>query len=140
LVEQVPKPAVVGVHVSGAAVEVELAVDVAVRPAELQVPVDVGRVVAELRVFADDVGAVDAEPVDPTVEPALGHVEHGLPDFGVVPVEVGHAVQVGMQGILTGRWVPGPGRSAPVGQPVVGWPTVGSWVTPDIPLAFGGGT
>ena len=41
------------------------------------------------RVLRDHVNGVHAEPIDAPIEPPAHHCVDGLPDLGVLPVEVG---------------------------------------------------
>ena len=72
-----------------------------------------GRIVGQARVLADAVDDVDAEPVDPAVEPEAHHPVHRLDDLGVGPVEVGLLGQELVEVPLAGGLVPRPGGHGP---------------------------
>jgi hypothetical protein len=80
--------------------------------------------VREVGGLAHAVGDVDAEAVDPAVEPEPQRLLEVGPHFGVRPVQVrllgGEQVQVPLPGAAVGVLHPGPGRSTEDALPVVG--------------------
>jgi len=98
-----------------------------------------GHVVREFGVLADLDDGVEAQAVDAAVQPEAQGVVHGGLDLGVVPVEVRLLRGEGVQVVLTGGLVEGPGGAdgAEGGLPVVGRPAVGGGVAPDVPIALG---
>ena len=89
---------------------------------------------------ADD---VHPEPVDAAVEPAVHHRVDGLPDLGVLPVEVGLLGGEQVQVVLARLGVVGPRRSrerrAPVGRlrtRRTGLEALARW-SPPVPVALG---
>ena len=94
-----------------------------------------GGVVTELRVLADEVHDVEAEPVDPPVEPEAGHIVHGGHHLRIAPVEVGLLGEEAVQVVLAGHLVQRPGGHLAEGRhPVVRWPAIGGGRTPDVPV------
>ena len=77
------------------------------------------RVVAHLRVLHQALDGVQAEAVDAAVQPEPDHVLHRGHHVRVAPVQVGHLGVVGVQVPAPARGIPGPGRAAEVGHPVV---------------------
>ena len=78
------------------------------------------RVVPQLLVLHDLVADVDAEagraPVEPEAEDPVEFLPHRL----APPVEVGLGGQEVVEVVLAGDGIPGPGRAAEAGAPVVG--------------------
>src|SRR5262249_34525028 len=93
-------------------------------------------VIPEVLVLDKLVDCIDAESIDAAVEPEAQHVQHGRPDLGVPPVEIGLLLEKCVIVILAGWFIEGPGRSTKLAHPVAGWRAVGPWITPDIPIAF----
>ena len=89
--------------------------------------------------FSDGVDHVDAEPVDPPVEPEPEHIELRFGEIVVLPVDVGLLGQEQVEVVPARRLVELPRRAAvgERGRPVRGRPTVGARVCPDEPVALG---
>ena len=95
--------------------------------------------------LADQVDHVHAEAVDAPVDPPAHHRVHGLPDLGVLPVEVGLLAAEQVQVVLPRRLVELPPRAAeeraPVGGLGSGRPRCEALPrrAPDVPVPLGRG-
>src|SRR5215468_4351422 len=96
----------------------------------------IDRIVAHVFVLDEEPHHVDAKPVDAALQPELQDIEHGLPNRGIAPVEIGLLAQEAVQIILSGGRIERPGRPTKLRYPVVGWPAVGPGIAPDIPVAL----
>ena len=128
----------------------EQAVDVGVAPvvdviegvvlAQVLVPVPGSiehRVGPVQRVLHRKVAGIETEAVHPPAQPEAERVEHRRPGLVVAPVDVGLFGQEGMEVVLAGVLVEGPGRAAEDRDPVVGRRAVGCRVLPHVPVALG---
>jgi hypothetical protein len=95
------------------------------------------RVVAQLLVVEVEVDRVEAEPVDPAIQPEARDGQQFVLHLGVVQVQVGLLLEEVVQVILHPVARPFPGRAAEDRQPVVGRAAIGLGVGPDIPVGLG---
>src|SRR4051812_29018222 len=79
---------------------------------------------------------VDPETVHPAPEPKAEHVVHRGAHFGVAPVEIGLISEKRVIVVLTGARIEGPGETARLAQPIVGWSSAGRGIAPDVPVAL----
>ena len=93
--------------------------DQAARRRHPRTPVRIGWIVPQPVVLDEMVDGIDAEPVDPPLEPEPQHIEHRRPDRLVAPVEVGLLLEIGVIVIFPARRIQGPGRAAEFAEPVV---------------------
>jgi hypothetical protein len=93
-------------------------------------------VVPQLLVVEVEVDRVEAEPVDPAIQPEPRDVEQLVLHLGVVQVQIGLLLEEVVQVVLHPVARPFPGRAAEDRQPVVGRAAIGLGVGPDIPVGF----
>src|SRR5262249_28446982 len=99
-------------------------------------PLRIGWVVAESLVLDQHPEHVDAQTIDPAVEPEAHDVVHGGPHRGMAPIQLGLPRVVLPQVVLSGLPVKRPGGATKIALPIVGRPPVRRRVAPDIPLAL----
>lgn len=113
------------------------------RAAVAVAPVVRNQAVGQGGVLGEEVDDVHPEAVDPALQPPEHHRVHGLPDLGVLPVQVGLLAGEQVQVVLPARLVVGPGRAGEERAPVVGLRSgctgllAGPGRTPDVPVAHG---
>ena len=93
-----------------------------------------GRIVPKIRVVHREVDRVDAKPVDAPVQPEPSSAEQSVLHIAIVQIEVGLFFEEIVQVILAPPRVPGPGRSAEYGLPIIGRRPVRLCVGPDVPV------
>ena len=82
---------------------------------------------------------VEAEPVQPQVQPEPDHVEHGVGHLGVVVVQVGLVVEEAMPVVLLAAGVPRPVGGLGVDEDDPGVAPALVVVAPDVPVRLGVG-
>ena len=73
-------------------------------------PASTRRVVGQLRVLAEPVGRIDADPIHAAVQPEPQHPDHRRTNLWVLPVQVRLRRAVGVQVVLAAGRVERPGR------------------------------
>ncbi len=106
------------------------------RMAERTRPRRIGRVVAALGVGCRILHRVHAETIDAAPEPRRHGVQHCGAGIPVAPVDRRLLGQEGVQVVLPGHRVQGPGRAAELADPVGRGATVRRGVAPNIPVAL----
>ena len=101
------------------------------------VPIGIWGIVAQACILEQMMDRIHPKAVDAPLEPEAQHIEHGRDDFGIAPVQIRLPGEVGAVIELSRPLVEGPGRAAELAYPIIGRPTVGASVAPDIPIAFG---
>jgi len=96
-----------------------------------------GAVVPQLTVVGKEVDHVEAEAVDALVHPETHNVGQGLAHLGLIPVQIGLLLEEGVVVVLPAPLVPGPGRSAEKGEPVIWHRAIWFGVRPDVPVGLG---
>ena len=97
-----------------------------------------GQVLAVRALALEQVGhGVEAEAVEPEVEPEAQHLEHRVLDLGVVVVEVGLVGEEAVPEVGLGLLVPRPVRGLGVGEDDPGVLVLVDRVGPHVPVALG---
>ncbi len=101
-----------------------------------RLPIRVHRIIAELLIFEQQPEHIDTEAIDPSVQPEVQDIIHRLAHLLIAPVQIRlfHIEQV--QVVLPGVFIELPGRPAKPAGPVIGRTTIGSRISPDVPVAF----
>src|SRR5258708_1631822 len=129
-----------GTHLSHDLVYARLVSRVAAQPAIsgwiTWLPLRIHRVIAELLILEQTRECVNAEAIDPSVQPEAQDIIHRLAHLLIAPIQIRlfHIEQV--QVILPGVFIELPGRLAKPAHPVIGGTAIGGWVSPDVPGAF----
>ena len=95
-----------------------------------------GRIVGQFRIMHHEIDRIDAEAVDPAVEPEFRHADQCGLHLRVVPIELRLLFEEIMHIILAAPCVPRPGGAAEHRLPVAGGCAIGLGVFPDIPVGM----
>src|SRR5215218_4552260 len=80
---------------------------------------------------------VNAEPINPAIQPKTHDVQHRLTNLRVPPVQIRLLFEVCVIIELFGSGIEGPCRPAELREPIRGGRAVVPGIAPDIPVAFG---
>ncbi len=100
-------------------------------------PFGIEGIVGKTGRFYDVPQDVDSKPVDAAIEPETQDIHHRHAQVRVAPIEIGLLFQERVQIILARGFVPLPGRTPEIADPIVGGPAIGGCIAPDIPVALG---
>ena len=79
---------------------------------------------------------VDAKTIHPALQPEAQYLQHRALYFGIAPVEIRLLLQERVLIILARGCVELPRGPAELGEPVVGRPARGRWISPHVPVAL----
>src|SRR5437764_6559819 len=99
-------------------------------------PQRIRRIITELLIFEKHLERVYAEAIDTPLQPEMQDFIHRLTDFGVAPVEIRLFHVVHVQVVLPGEFIELPGWPAKPAHPSIGGTTIGSRISPDVPVSF----
>jgi len=99
-------------------------------------PGRIGRVVAKRRILDEMPHHVDPESVDPSLQPETQRLLHRGVHVRISPSQIRLLSKIGVVVVVAGGFIPCPGATAKVADPIIRGSAIWGRIPADIPVAF----